>query len=184
MYPTASPDKLFLDPCKSMWNSPVKVDLFSSAIFQSSFSSNIGLFLLDYLCFCVFCLFICWNIMASAPKNPKLSQEEPTRVTITYPVDEEQWGKGFATRTWLVKVNFITFLANFQSSTGLYYVARMSITWCEPAVCMIQVCWSWPWTCCAHSWPLQEGRPQHYITQWDLAADGWCCRCRCHSVRS
>ena len=27
--------------------------------------------------------------MACAPKIPKLSHEEPTRVTITYPADEE-----------------------------------------------------------------------------------------------
>ena len=31
--------------------------------------------------------------MASAPKVPKLSQEEPTKVTITYPADEEHWDR-------------------------------------------------------------------------------------------
>ena len=39
------------DPCKSMWNSSVKLDLLSSAIVKVHFSVNIGLFLLDYLCF-------------------------------------------------------------------------------------------------------------------------------------
>ena len=31
--------------------------------------------------------------MASAPKVPKMFQEEPTRVTITYPADEEHWDR-------------------------------------------------------------------------------------------
>ena len=31
--------------------------------------------------------------MASASKVPKLSQVEPTRVTITYPADEEHWDR-------------------------------------------------------------------------------------------
>ena len=51
MCPMASLFNLFEDPCKPMWNSSVKLDLFSSAIFKVHFSSNIGLFLLDYLCF-------------------------------------------------------------------------------------------------------------------------------------
>ena len=51
MCPMASLFNLFEDPCKSMWNSSVKLNLFSSAIFKVHFSANIGLFLLDYLCF-------------------------------------------------------------------------------------------------------------------------------------
>ena len=47
----ASLCNLIWDPCKSIWNSSVKLDLFSSAIFKVHFSANIGLFLLDYLCF-------------------------------------------------------------------------------------------------------------------------------------
>ena len=31
--------------------------------------------------------------MASAPKVPKLSQVEPTKVTVTYPADEERWDR-------------------------------------------------------------------------------------------
>ena len=48
----ASLNKLFSDPCKSMWNSSVKLDLFSSAIFKVLFSAYFGLFSLDY---CVIC---------------------------------------------------------------------------------------------------------------------------------
>ena len=51
MCPMASLFNLIEDPCKSMWNSSVKLDLFSLAIFKVHFSSNIGLFLLDYLYF-------------------------------------------------------------------------------------------------------------------------------------
>ena len=51
MCPMTSLFNLIKDPCKSMWNSSVKLDLFSSAIFKVHFSSNIGLFLLDYLFF-------------------------------------------------------------------------------------------------------------------------------------
>ena len=51
MCPTASLLNLFEDPCKSMWSSSVKLDLFSSSIFKVHSSSNIGLFLPDYLCF-------------------------------------------------------------------------------------------------------------------------------------
>ena len=51
MCPMATLNKLFLDPCKSNWNSSMKLDLFSSAIFKVHSSANIGLFLLDYLCF-------------------------------------------------------------------------------------------------------------------------------------
>ena len=42
---------------------------------------------------CFSSLFIYWINMASAPKVPKLSQVEPTRVTITYPADEEHWDR-------------------------------------------------------------------------------------------
>ena len=42
---------------------------------------------------CVFCSLLYWIIMASAPKFPKMSQEEPTKVTITYPADEEHWDR-------------------------------------------------------------------------------------------
>ena len=50
---------LIEDPCKSMWNSSVKLDLFSSAIFKVHSSANIGLFLLDYLCFmCILFIFM------------------------------------------------------------------------------------------------------------------------------
>ena len=31
--------------------------------------------------------------MASAPKVPKMSQVEPTRVTITYPADKTHWDR-------------------------------------------------------------------------------------------
>ena len=51
MCPMASLFNLIEGPCKSMWNSSVKLDLFSSAIFKVHFFSNFGLFLLDYLCF-------------------------------------------------------------------------------------------------------------------------------------
>ena len=76
-----------------MWNSSVKLDLFSSAIFKVHFSANIGLFFLITCVLCVFCSLLFWIIMASAPKVPKMSQEEPTRVTITYPADEEHWDR-------------------------------------------------------------------------------------------
>ena len=89
MCPMASLFNLIEDPCKSMWNSSVKLDLFSSAIFKVLFSSYFGLFSLDCCVLCVFCLLLYWIIMASAPKFPKMSQEEPTKVTITYPADEE-----------------------------------------------------------------------------------------------
>ena len=55
---------------------------------------------------CFSSLFIYWINMASAPKVPKLSQVEPTRVTITYPADEEPLGQRSASRTWLVKLYF------------------------------------------------------------------------------
>ena len=84
---------LIWDPCKSMWNSSVKLDLFSSAIFKVLFSANIGLFLWITCVLCVFCSLLYWIIMASAPKIPKLSQVEPTKVTITYPADEEHWDR-------------------------------------------------------------------------------------------
>ena len=54
MCPMTSLYNLIKDPCKSMWNSSVKLDLFSSAIFKVHLSANIGLFLLDYLCFVCF----------------------------------------------------------------------------------------------------------------------------------
>ena len=44
MCPMASLFNLIEDPCKSMWNSLVKLDLFSSAIFKVHSSVNIGLF--------------------------------------------------------------------------------------------------------------------------------------------
>ena len=45
-------------------------------------------------CVCVFFFIVYnWINMASAPKVPKLSQVEPTRVTITYPADEEHWDR-------------------------------------------------------------------------------------------
>ena len=72
----------------------MKLDLFSSAIFKVLFSSYFGLFSLDCLCLCMFFIvYIYWITMASAPKVPKLSQVEPTRVTITYPADEEHWDR-------------------------------------------------------------------------------------------
>ena len=60
MCPMASLFYLFEDPCKSKWNSSVKLDLFSSAIFKVLFSAYFGLFSLDCLCLCVFlhCLYI------------------------------------------------------------------------------------------------------------------------------
>ena len=60
MCPMASLFNLIEDPCKSMWNCSVKLDLFS---------------------------------FASAPKVPKMSQVKPTRVTITYPANEEHWDR-------------------------------------------------------------------------------------------
>ena len=51
MCPMATLFNLIEDPCKSMWNSSVKLDLFSSAIFKVHLFANIVLFLLDYLCF-------------------------------------------------------------------------------------------------------------------------------------
>ena len=51
MCPMASPFNLIEDPCKSMWNSSVKLDLFSYAIFKVLFSSYFGLFSLDCLYF-------------------------------------------------------------------------------------------------------------------------------------
>ena len=51
MCPMASLFNLIWDPCKSIWNSSVKLDLFSSAIFKVLFSSYFGLFSLDCLCF-------------------------------------------------------------------------------------------------------------------------------------
>ena len=51
MCPMATLFILIEGPCKSIWNSLVKLDLFSSAIFKIHLSANIGLFLLDYLCF-------------------------------------------------------------------------------------------------------------------------------------
>ena len=93
MCPMASLFNLIGDPCKSMWNSSVKLDLFSSAIFKVLFSSYFGLFSLDCCVLCVFCSLLYWIIMASAPKFPKMSQEEPTKVTITYPADEEHWDR-------------------------------------------------------------------------------------------
>ena len=53
----ASLFNLIGDPCKSMWNSSMKLDLFSSAIFKVLFSSYFGLFSLDCCVLCVF-LFI------------------------------------------------------------------------------------------------------------------------------
>ena len=81
------------DPCKSMWNSSVKLDLFSSAIFKVHFFNKYWIISSRLLVLCVFCSLLCWIIMASAPKIPKMSQEEPTKVTITYPADEEHWDR-------------------------------------------------------------------------------------------
>ena len=47
----ASLNKLFSDPCKSMWNSSVKLDLFSSAIFKVLFSAYFGLIFSGLLCY-------------------------------------------------------------------------------------------------------------------------------------
>ena len=76
--------------------------------------------------------------MASAPKVPKMSQVEPTRVTITYPADEEHWDRDLS-RTWSVKLYFVTFLASFQSSTGLYYVVRIPRIILQPGYAGISV---------------------------------------------
>ena len=59
MCPMTSLFNLIEDPCKSMWNSSVELDLFSSAIFKVLFSSYFGLFSLDCLCFmCVLFIII------------------------------------------------------------------------------------------------------------------------------
>ena len=44
MCPITSLFNLIKDLCKSMWNSSVKLDLFSSAIFKVHSSAYIGLF--------------------------------------------------------------------------------------------------------------------------------------------
>ena len=89
----ASLFNLIWDPCKSTWNSSVKLDLFSSGILKFSFLHILDYFLWIACVLCVFCSLLYWIIMASAPKFPKLSQKEPTRVTITYPADEEYWDR-------------------------------------------------------------------------------------------
>ena len=60
MCPMASLFNLFEDPCKSMWNSSVKLDLFSSAIFKVLFSSYFGLFFsgLPVFVYVLHCLYI------------------------------------------------------------------------------------------------------------------------------
>ena len=60
-------------------------------------------------------------------------------------------------------VNSVRESSFIKEALHLYTVSGSSITWCEPAICVIQVCRSWPWTCCAHSWPLQV-RAGHSIT--------------------
>ena len=89
----ASLFNLIWDPCKSMWNSSVKLDLFSLAIFKFIFLQILDYFFWITCVLCVFCSLLYWIIMASAPKFPKMSQVEPTRVTITYPADEEHWDR-------------------------------------------------------------------------------------------
>ena len=55
MCPMASLFNLIEDPCKSMWNSSVKLDLFSSAIFKVHFLLHKFWIILDYCLVCVFC---------------------------------------------------------------------------------------------------------------------------------
>ena len=93
MCPMASLFNLIGDPCKSMWNSSVELDLFSSAISKFIFLQILDYFFWITCVLCVFCSLLCWIIMASAPEKAKMSQDEPTKVTITYPADEERWDK-------------------------------------------------------------------------------------------
>ena len=77
--------------------------------------------------------------MASAPKVPKMSQEEPTRVTITYTADEEHWDRDLPVEHGQVKLYFVTFLASFQYSTGLYHVVRIPRMTLQPGFAGISV---------------------------------------------
>ena len=70
---------LIEEPCKSMWNSPVEVDLFSSAIFKVHFSANFGLFSQDYLYLCVvpyFTIGLLWPVQQRSPNHLRMSQPE------------------------------------------------------------------------------------------------------------
>ena len=69
MCPIASPFDLIEDPCKSMWNSSVEVDLFSSAIFKVHFSANFGLFSQDYLYLCVLFLILLLDYYGQCSKE-------------------------------------------------------------------------------------------------------------------
>ena len=57
MCPMASLFDLIEGPCKSIWNSPVEVDLLSSAIFKVPLFTFQFWIILDYLCFTWFALF-------------------------------------------------------------------------------------------------------------------------------
>ena len=106
----ASLFNLFEDQCKSMWNSSVKLDLFSSAIFKVLFSSYFGLLFSGLLCFmCVlFIIYIglSWLVLLSFLNCLRKSQLE---VTITYPADEEHWDRDLPVEHGQLKLYFIHF---------------------------------------------------------------------------
>ena len=94
MCPITSLRKLFWDPCKSMWNSPVEVDLFSSAIFKVAFScSYFGLFWIASVVPVFLGLIMATADDPASKKRKKDPLQVPTRVKITYPSDEQHWGR-------------------------------------------------------------------------------------------
>ena len=62
---------LIKDPCKSMWNSSVEADLFSSAIFKVPLFALQFWIILDYLCFTCVALFCDGYCRRSSSKEEK-----------------------------------------------------------------------------------------------------------------
>ena len=89
----ASLFNLIEDLCKSIWNSSMKADLFSSTIFLCVvFCYLFGLFWIISVSPDLHC-----SEMATAEDPPskkrKKDTEPPQKVKITYPSDDQHWGR-------------------------------------------------------------------------------------------
>ena len=80
MCPMTSLFNLIGDPCKSMWNSSVKLDLFSSAIFKVHFFCKYWIISSGLLVFCVcsvhYYVGLSWLVLLRFLRCLKKSQPE------------------------------------------------------------------------------------------------------------
>ena len=114
-------------------NSPVKVDLFSSAIFKVHFLQILDYFLwITCVCVCFPCLYVglIWPVLQRNPSYLRMSQLRSPSLFLQM----KSTGTEICLLNMVSKTYFTTFLANFQSSTGLYYVVRIPKIIFQPGV--------------------------------------------------